>query len=197
MLEGLPSSVDPDKSYKIRGSMIQRLVDLVNAARLMDVKWPLKFISTPTDGTCLWLDPEFPKTPRPILARVTAVHENYLVAKRVDGGLAVTGDEFNVAKPLEVRVSTYADETHIDPLDADVTLTYSYASAQERTVFKDDDGTETTENQRIVPWYVPHATTGSLIQIIGYPATVKDDDGTTDVVCSFTEHDSPRAWAKV
>ena len=132
-----------------------------------------------------------PRGGAPIPARVKTVHDNYIVCniQNVDG--TFQSNDTNALKPWEVRRDHYDDETTTDPLDSGESLTYNYTSAQERTVTKSSDNS--TEDQRIVPWYAVGTT---IIEITRSGGTVKGDDGTTDVVCPYRETESPRAWAK-
>jgi hypothetical protein len=118
---------------------------------------------------------------RVAILRVTEVHDNYLVCGTT-----------NVAKYPEVQKAEYHGYSTTDPVDGG-DVTYSYTGAQERTVTKGSD----TEDQRIVPWYIPAGGSflGSRIVCVQLTTTVLNDGG-SDLVCPWLEVTN-RAWAKV
>lgn len=129
----------------------------------------------------------------PFLARITAIHDNYLECKREEGG-SLVGDAFNVAKYPEVQKQEYDGKTLTDPTNGAVTWTFAYTGGQTRTVTNQDSD---TEDQVIVPRYIP--ATGSWLgsRIIAVPSqSVVPGDGGADVTCPYLELTN-RAFAKV
>jgi hypothetical protein len=131
---------------------------------------------------------------RVAILRVTEVHENYLVCKLVIAG-GVSAGTVNVAKYPEVQRAEYEGATTTDPVDGG-DATYSYTDVQERTVTLSGGGG--TEDQRIVPWYIPAGGSfaGSRLVAVSYRTSVTGDALTGSVVCPWLEVTN-RAWAKV
>lgn len=132
----------------------------------------------------------------PRLARITAIHDNYVEANLM-GINPSTGTATVISDPLSVNVAMhpymqrqfYDGKTLPDPISAtNVTFTYNSPNSREA-----DNGT-TTEAQRPVPWYTTHVNDAPIV-VERMDFTVPSDGGGTVVYCTYVEA-SPRYWAK-
>lgn len=143
----------------------------------------------------------------PILAKVTALHNNYVEAQRwrqaADGAdpprhpWSLDTVTLNAALPPDLQLQWYESADLTDPLDANVSLTFAAGDTpQERTVTKDDDGSDSEESQRIVPWLSTDTTNAPPVLILPMGMWVPNDADTEDVYCTHIIA-GPHAWAKV
>lgn len=132
----------------------------------------------------------------PSLARITAIHNNYLETKIMQVAMATAVWSVPAAAPVTyvakypgLQKMFYNGKTITDPVTED-DVSFTYGDENTRTATLDSE----TESQRIVPWHTTDSDAPPIVIIPMIFPVLMDNDSTV-LVCSHVDM-GPAYWAR-
>ncbi len=121
--------------------------------------------------------------------RVVSTHDDYLTCRlHLSASDETLSDDIAVAKPWHMRQSVFDGNTIT--YDDGSSYSYSYTSASARTVTDTSDST--TQDQVLVPDYIPGVSAGEIIIAVSGNTGLTDSNG--DPITWTELNNAPRGW---